>query len=83
MNKEAGKGAEHSLKKLIKEARESMYYRGHSPSRAATSGKVPELQAQIRCNDCGMQVWVQTKPAPNSIDISGSAIAMHCTGSKS
>jgi hypothetical protein len=51
-------------------------WRGHNISPFHTVKH--QLTAEASCRKCGMTVWVNTKPAPNEIDISGEAVALHC-----
>jgi hypothetical protein len=65
-----------SLRALILRARESAEYRGHSLARFTHNRKT---QAYAYCETgCGMGAFVDTKPAPNGIDISGRAVAVNC-----
>ena len=59
------------MTKLQTEAIESCEFRGHD------MGAFNEYNISV-CKTC--KAWVQTdnKPAPNGIDIGGTAVAMHC-----
>ena len=39
-----------------------------------------DRRAFALCTVCGMEAYVDAKPAPNGIDISGEAVARHCSG---
>ena len=63
------------VEQLRKDALESCNFRGHKMNRFAslhTWAKVSD------CKVCGMTVIVNSKPAPNGIEIGGEAVAMHC-----
>ena len=69
-----------SLSLLRIEADTSCKFRGHKmswnvPSKYNNSKR--ECQP-ARCEYCDMEVFIDTKPAPNSIDISGEAVALNC-----
>lgn len=65
------------LKTLQREAERSCRFRGHDMESWARVGLE---KAYSHCRDCGMQVAVDVNPLPNGIDISGRAVALHCTG---
>lgn len=64
--------------KLKREARQAATYRGHrlSPFRTLKAAGVRKV-GRAAC-PCGMDVQVETHPAPNSIDIGGEAVALNC-----
>lgn len=66
--------------KLAREADKSTQYRGHLMSRWSWD---PHGSTRVtgcaKCLVCGRRSYVDTKPAPNSIDISGDAVAMNCS----
>lgn len=65
-----------TLKSLKKEALESAKFRGH---KMGGWSDTPDLKSsQFLCTICDAWVQVQTNPAPNSIDIGGSAVAIGC-----
>ena len=65
------------LEQLRKWALESCKFRGHNMTRFASLHSWAKV---ADCKTCGMSVYVNSKPAPNDIDISGEAVALHCTG---
>ena len=64
------------LERLRKEALESCVFRGH---------KMRSFSRKYRhwwnatCKICGKEVYLNDEPAPNDIEISGEAVALHCT----
>jgi hypothetical protein len=67
------------VSKLHRSARESTKARGHK--RIAWDKPYNQGKAQDgTCLDCLMWVRLDTAPMPNGIDISGSAVALNCTG---
>ena len=69
------------IERLKKEAREACEFRGHRMSRFYTlhKGRLDNgKRASAYCLDCLKTVFVDTKPLPNSIDISGEAVALCC-----
>lgn len=64
-----------SINRLKSDARASAQWRGHDMSEwRNTSHK----NAESHCLTCGRWAFVDAKPAPNSIDISGEAVALGC-----
>lgn len=63
------------LRTLKKHALSSTKHRGHNMNKFYWSGSGA---AQAFCKDCRMSVTVEENPAPNSIDISGLALALNC-----
>lgn len=64
-------------KSLMTSARKSAKFRGHNmkPFR-----RHPHREAwSCSCRDCGMEMTVKAKPAPNEIDIGGEAVALNCS----
>ena len=65
------------IERLRLEALESCNFRGH---------KMKPFNRKYRhwwtseCKNCKMGVTCNDEPNPNGIDISGEAVAMHCTG---
>jgi hypothetical protein len=63
------------IERLRIEALESCNFRGH---------KMKPFNRKYRhwwtseCGICGMEVCLNDDPAPNGIDISGEAVALHC-----
>lgn len=66
------------LNRLIGEATESAKWRGHKLTKWMINDD--KDQANCVCYQCGMPVYIETRPAPNSIEISGQAVAMNCRG---
>jgi len=60
---------------LANKALESCKFRGH---RMGNFHKTGEHTAYAKCERCGMEVDINTKPLPNEIDISGEAVALSC-----
>lgn len=79
---EVFKAVEHphrtNIRSLAREARTTAARRGHSlkPFRFTEHGN--KITATTTCGKCGMQVDLDTYPAPNGIDISGEAVALNC-----
>jgi hypothetical protein len=74
-------GLRHSLAVLRQAARDTAERRGHtlgkfSPLRGITNtwGAVSSAE----CQTCGAWVQVTPKPAPNGIEVGGSAVAVVC-----
>ena len=72
------------IDRLIKEAKESMEFRGHTPTQAdiAKLGGIRTARrwysAMVHCKDCRMWVQCLDYPLPNQIDIGGPAVALNC-----
>ena len=63
------------MRRLKIEAWASATRRGHDMAHFTTlSGHL----AEAICRDCGAYVQVDTNPAPNGIDIGGTAVAINC-----
>ena len=62
------------LSTLKKRAQSSTKRRGHRMQWNIAS----KTFGSGRCRDCGAACWLETKPAPNGIDISGLAVAVNC-----
>lgn len=67
------------LDHLMNEAREAAQNRGHTLGPFAP-GEFWRERRYADCTECGMGVAVDPDPPPNGIDISGSAVALNCTG---
>jgi len=68
-------------KRLKKEAMESAKWRGHKFVGPWLVNDYISHKNYIRvCSTCEAQVYINTKPAPNEIDIGGSAVAINCHG---
>lgn len=63
------------IDRLKWEAREAALFRGHSLGFFESLG---ENKAVASCQDCGMEVYVDSRPMPNGIDIHGDAVADNC-----
>lgn len=64
-----------SAQELMDEAMESAAFRGHG---GMTVRELDGRGGWAECDECGMGVYVETNPAPNSIDIHGEAVALDC-----
>jgi len=65
-----------TLKDLKKEAMRSATFRGHAMGTWIDNA---DLQSsQCSCTVCDAGAYVDTDPAPNSIDIHGRAVAVNC-----
>lgn len=65
------------IERLKKEALSACQWRGHIMPRFKCAAHQPTV-AFSNCRVCDMQVVVDTKPAPNGIDIGGEAVALNC-----
>ena len=72
------------IDKLKREGRETAKWRGHNLGNFKTVRKAGDniIMAEARCKKCNRLVIVTTHPAPNEIDIGGSAVAMNCKSSR-
>lgn len=65
------------MERLRQDALEICVFRGH---------KMKSFSRKYRhwwdseCRDCGKTVHLNDDPDPNGIEISGEAVALHCTG---
>lgn len=67
------------LSTLKKSAQASARYRGHSLKWGQVYGRADGPKAQnAECRKCKAYVFVQESPAPNSIGVSGLAVAVNC-----
>ncbi len=69
------------LRRLKQEAQEAAEFQGHILGRWEDLGIVwhgPAARATCANKGCTAWVQVETKPAPNSIDIGGPAVAVGC-----
>lgn len=72
------------LRRLKIDAIESSLFRGHNMSRFELTSKSKGFEIHGRnevwsyCKDCGARVYVNTRPLPNDIEISGTAVAIGC-----
>jgi hypothetical protein len=69
------------IERLRREALESCQYRGHDMSPFRTHDYWTKKR-YANCKVCGMQVVINSRPAPNEIDIGGEAVSLDC-GSES
>ena len=62
------------------EAQCAVKFRGHNLNRWSSSFDIKgnQIKADAHCKHCGMAVFVNSRPAPNDIDISGEAVALNC-----
>lgn len=65
------------LEQLRISALESCRFRGHKMTRFASLHSWAKVSD---CKTCGMTVIVNSRPAPNGIDIGGEAVALTCVG---
>jgi len=61
--------------RLKRQARQAMEKRGHRPGDWVSIGL---SKAYCRCLNCGAQVVVTDRPAPNEIEVGGEAVAVNC-----
>ena len=65
--------------KLAREADTAATFRGHRMSAwdwdTRSNGRI---LGNAQCLDCGYQAHVDTRPDPNGIDISGTAVSLNC-----
>lgn len=67
------------LSTLRKQASLSTVYRGHRMRYGEPYGREGGPMSQNgECRDCGCHVWLVEDPAPNSLRISGTAVALNC-----
>lgn len=69
---------------LLTQMKQATQWRGHTMKWNAElstynqkTGKMVDVHV---CSVCGMQAVINTKPAPNEIDLGGKAVALNCTG---
>ena len=81
-----------SLSLLKSEAENSCEFRGHNmewnrPAHYSQWGlqhivwsntSTVKSKQRAECVECGMEVFLTTKPEPNGIDIGGEAVALNC-----
>lgn len=66
------------LSTLKKKAQQATAWRGHRMKWGPVYG-TPTTQSQnAECRDCAAVVSIHEMPAPNGIDIGGSAVAINC-----
>jgi hypothetical protein len=68
------------LRELERDALGACKNRGHSMEKCWTDFRTRQIVSKFACRHCGMEVWCDTHPAPNGIDIGGPAVALNCTG---
>lgn len=67
------------LRRLRREALRAARSRGHASMRwDGPAHELTQRQTAI-CLACGAWVQVDTRPAPNGINVAGSAVATNCT----
>jgi len=59
---------------LKKEGNKSAIFRGHNMTKFKKDGRLFEST----CKNCGAMLWVIINPAPNEINLCGSAISINC-----
>lgn len=64
---------------LAKSADSYAVKRGHRLQSWRWEGTDVRLTGQAYCRDCGMMAAIDTKPAPNSIEVSGEAVSLACS----
>jgi hypothetical protein len=67
-----------ALSTLRKRAAQAATWRGHKLKWSHGINMGVRLLQNAKCN-CGAEVQINTKPAPNEIDIGGDAVAVNCT----
>ena len=70
------------INRLKEVARECCEWREHSMGNFKETGVrgTWDHLFTARCKRCGMHVYVEPTPAPNSIDVFGEAVALDCEG---
>ncbi len=70
-------------RQLIQEAKHSANCLGHRLSRWQHSIEYwGDKYSVAHCLDCGADVAVNQRPAPNEIDVGGAAVSLNCEGTK-
>jgi hypothetical protein len=64
------------IDRLRHEAEEAAEFRGHKLNRWGYN--YDHTAGYVTCKVCGALVVIETKPMPNSIEIHGNAVALHC-----
>jgi hypothetical protein len=73
----------HKTQTLAKRATQAAEFRGHRlTSWQWTTHNATRQTGTAVCQDCHKQAFVDSAPAPNSIDISGEAVALNCPSPK-
>lgn len=70
------------LERLRREALDSCNFRGHTMTRFVTLRPRLRTMKCATCKVCDKGVYVNPKPYPNEIEISGEAVALGCTERK-
>lgn len=65
------------IERLRLEALKACRFRGHKMRRFRTSRWYPTMR-YTTCTVCGMEVTIDSHPAPNGIEIGGEAVALDC-----
>ena len=63
-----------TMEKLKRSAEQACRWRGHEMGEWSEG----EIRAIAECAHCGKEAHVDTKPAPNGIDVAGEAVALGC-----
>lgn len=66
-----------TLERLRLEALEACHWRGHNMHKF-TSHHLHATQRDSWCLTCAKQVTINSRPAPNEIDVGGEAVALNC-----
>lgn len=66
-----------AIERLRKEALKSCNFKGHTMTRFSRQYR---HWWDAKCKICGMSTTIRDDTQPNEADISGEAIALHCTG---
>lgn len=67
------------IERLKQEGLKAANWRWHNMGRFLMSGLKGSRQATSQCLACNKWLCVEENPAPNSICISGPAVALNCT----
>jgi hypothetical protein len=71
-------------KRLVHKALKTIKWRGHKMGyfiKLTYNENIPHLEritGHAICKKCGMEAYIDTRPPPNGIDISGEAVALNC-----
>ncbi len=66
------------IERLKQETRQAAKFRGHTLGKFRNFDLNGSPAAYAECTVCGKWVQVETRPAPNSIEVGGPAIAVGC-----
>jgi len=65
--------------RLRQEALTACWRHAHNMSPFSWKRRTNGVSAISRCETCGAEAYIDTNPAPNGIDVGGSAVAVNCT----